>query len=37
MEDLKEIFAQMMNFQTESQQKNEEKLLPQQKENEERI
>ena len=25
MEDLKEIFAQMMNFQIESQQKNEEK------------
>ena len=37
MEDLKEMFAQMMKFQMESQQKNEEKLLQLQKENEERI
>ena len=32
MEDLKEMFAQMMKFQMESQQKNEEKLLQLQKE-----
>ena len=31
------MFAQMMNFQIESQQKNEEKLLQIKKENEERI
>ena len=37
MEDLKEVFAQMIKFQMESQQKNEEKLLQLQKENEERI
>ena len=44
MEDLKEMFAQMMNFQMESEQKNEErilkneeKLLQLQKENKERI
>ena len=37
MEDLKEIFVQMMKFQMESQQKNEEKLLQLQKENKERI
>ena len=37
MEDLKEMFAQMIKFQMESQQKNEEKLLQLQKENEERI
>ena len=37
MEDYKEIFAQMMKFQMESQQKNEEKLVQLQKENEERI
>ena len=37
MEDLKEMFAQMMKFQMESQQENEEKLLQLQKENEERI
>ena len=37
MEDLKEIFAQMMKFQMESQQKNKEKLLQLQKENKERI
>ena len=37
MEDLKEMFAQMMRFQMESQQKNEEKLLQLQKENEERL
>ena len=37
MEDLKEMFAQMMKFQMESQQKNEEKLLQLQRENEERI
>ncbi len=37
MENLKEIFAQMMKFQMESQQKNEENLLQLQKENEERI
>ena len=37
MEDLKEMFAQMMKFQMESQQKNEEKLLQLQKENEEKI
>ena len=40
MEDLKEMFAQMMKFQMEYQQKkkkNEEKLLQLQKENEERI
>ena len=37
MEDLKEMFAQMMKLQMESQQKNEEKLLQLQKENEERI
>ena len=44
MEDLKEMFAQMMKFQMESQQKNEErilkneeKLLQLQKENKERI
>ena len=37
MEDLKEIFAQMMKFQMKSQQKNETKLLQLQKENEERI
>ena len=37
MEDLKEMFAQMMRFQMEPQQKkNEEKLLQIQKENEER-
>ena len=36
MEDLKEMFAQMMKFQMESQQKNEEKLLQLQKENEEK-
>ena len=36
MEDLKEMFAQMMKFQMESQQKNEEKLQLQ-KENEQRI
>ena len=37
MEDLKEMFAQMMTFQMEFQQKYEEKLLQLQKENEERI
>ena len=37
MEDLKEMFAQMMKFQMESQLKNAEKLLQIQKENEERI
>ena len=37
MEDLKEMFAQMMKFQMESQQKNEEKLLQLLKENEEGI
>ena len=37
MEDFKEMFAQMMKFQMESQQKNEEKFLQLQKENEERI
>ena len=37
MEDLKEMFAQMMKFQMEPQQKNEEKLLQLQKENEKRI
>ena len=37
MEDLKEIFAQMMKFQMESQQKNEEKLFQLHKENKERI
>ena len=37
MEDLKEMFSQMIKFQMESQQKNEEKLLQLQKENEERI
>ena len=37
MEDLKEMFAQMIKFQIESQQKNKEKLLQLQKENEERI
>ena len=37
MEDLKEMFAQMMKFQMESQQKNEEKLLQLQKVNEEKI
>ena len=37
MEDLKEMFALMMKFQMESQQKNEEKLLQLQKENEKRI
>ena len=37
MEDLKEIFAQIIKFQMESQQKNEEKLLQLQKENEERM
>ena len=37
MEDLKEMFVQMMKFQMESQQKNGEKLLQLQKENEERI
>ena len=37
MEDLKEMFAQMMKFQMESQQKNQEKLLQLQKENEKRI
>ena len=37
MEDLKEMFAQMIKFQMESQQKNEEKLLQLRKENEERI
>ena len=31
MEDLKEMFTQMMKFQMESQQKNEEKLLQLQK------
>ena len=36
MEDLKEMFAQMMKFQMEYQQKNEEKQQVQ-KENEERI
>ena len=33
MEDLKEMFVQMMRFQMESQQKNEEKFLQLQKEN----
>ena len=37
MEDFKEIFAQMMRFEMESQQKYEEKLLQIQKENEERL
>ena len=37
MEDLKEMFAQMIKLQMESQQKNEKKLLQLQKENEERI
>ena len=37
MEDLKEMFAQMMKFQMESQQKNEGKLRQLQKENEGRI
>ena len=37
MEDLEKMFAQMMEFQMESQLKNEEKLLQLQKENEERI
>ena len=37
MEDLKEMFAQMMKFQMESQEKNEEKLFQLPKENEERI
>ena len=37
MEDIKEMFAQMMKFQMESQQKNEEKLLQLQKKNEEKI
>ena len=37
MEDLKEIFAQMMKFQMESQQKNKVKLLQLQKKNEDRI
>ena len=37
MEDFKEMFAQMMKFQMESQQKNEKKLLQLQKENEERM
>ena len=37
MEDLKEMFAQMMKFQMETQQKNKEKLLQLQKENKERI
>ena len=32
MEDLKEMFVQMMKFQMESQHKNEEKLLQLQKE-----
>ena len=34
MECLKDMFAQTMTFQMESQQKNEEKLLQLQKENE---
>ena len=37
MEDLKEMFAQMMKFQMESQQKNEEKPLQLQKESYEGI
>ena len=37
MEDLKERFAQMMKLQMESKQKNEEKLLQLQNENQERI
>ena len=37
MEDLTEIFAQMVKFQMESQQKNEEKLLQLQKANEDRL
>ena len=37
MEDLKEMFAQMMKLQMESQQQNEENLLQLQKENEERM
>ena len=37
MEDLKEIFAQMIKFQMGSQQKNQEKLHQLQKENEKRI
>ena len=34
---MEEIFAQIMNFKVESQQKNEEKLFQVQKENHERI
>ena len=34
MEDLKEMFAQMMNYQMKSQPKNEENFLQLQKENE---
>ena len=37
MEDLKDVFTQMMKFQIESKKKKEEKLLQLQKENEERI
>ena len=37
MEDLKEMFAQIMKIQMESQPKKEEKLLQLQKENKERI
>ena len=37
MDDLKEMFAEMMKLLMESQQKNEEKLLQLQKENDERI
>ena len=37
MEDLNEMFAQMIKFQMESQQKNEEKLLQLQQKNEERL
>ena len=37
MEVLKEIFAHMMKFQMESQQKNEEKFLQLQKEKKDRI